>query len=84
MEAKVKLLEQEQTEHEREIVSLTNKNRQLEEEVEVAHEQIKELKGTEAEDHDYKKELENALRKISILEQELEDSDKSLKETTSK
>lgn len=77
-------MEQEQTQQEREIVSLTNRNKQLEEDVEVAQEQIKELKGTESEDNDYKKELENALRKISLLEQELEDSDKSLKETTSK
>lgn len=77
-------MEQEQTQQEREIVSLSNKNKQLEEEVETAQEQIKEFKGTEAEDNDYKKDLEGALRRISLLEQELEDSDKSLKETTDK
>jgi tropomyosin len=56
----------------------------LEEEVENAHDKIKELKGTEDEGNDYKTELENSMRKISLLEQDLEDSEKSLKETTTK
>lgn len=77
-------MEQEQTQQEREIVSLSNKNKQLEEEVEIAHEKITEYKGSEAEGSDYKKDLEDALRRISLLETELEDSDKSLKETTTK
>jgi tropomyosin len=63
---------------------LTNKNKQLEEENEDCHEKIKELKGNEDEGNDYKKDLENAMRKLNLLEQELEDSDKSLKETTSR
>jgi tropomyosin len=63
---------------------LTNKNKQLEEDLEAAQDTINELKGSNAEDDDYKKELENAMRKLNLIEQELEDSDKSLKETTSK
>lgn len=81
LEARVKELEQEQTQNEREIVSLTNRNKQLEDDLETAHEKIKELKGSEQEGSDLKKEYDNAMRKISILEQELEDSDRALGET---
>lgn len=84
LEAKVKELEQEQTQQEREVVSLTNKNKHLEEELEFAHEKIKEYKDSETEGNDYKRDLEDALRRISLLQTELEDSDKSLKETTTK
>lgn len=84
MEAKLKELSQEHTQQEREIVSLTNKNKRLEEDLETAQDTISELKGNSAEGDDYKKELENAMRKLNLIEQELEDSDKSLKETTSK
>ncbi|KAG1515206.1 hypothetical protein G6F52_009739 [Rhizopus delemar] len=52
LEARIKELEQEQIQSEREIVSLTNKNKQLEDDLEVAHEKIKELKGNEEEDLD--------------------------------
>ena len=84
MEAKLKEITQEHTQQEREIVSLTNKNRKLEEDLETAQDTIKELKGNEAEDNDVKKEHEASLRKISMLEQDLEEADRSLKEATSK
>lgn len=84
LEAKLKEIEQEHTQQEREIVSLNNKNKQLEEDLETAYETIKDLKGNEAEDNDYKKEHEGSMRKIALLEEELEESDKALKETTSK
>lgn len=84
LEARIKELEQEQIQSEREIVSLANKNKQLEDDLEVAHEKIKELKGNEEEDLDVKKEHESAQRKIALLEQELEDSDRALKESTEK
>jgi tropomyosin len=84
LEAKVKELEQEHTQNEREIVSLTNKNRQLEEELEAAQEKITEFKGTEAEDADHKKDSESAQRKVSMLEQELEEADVSLRDMTKK
>lgn len=61
---------------------MTNRNKQLEEDLEAAQESLAALKKDDNED--VKKDLENALRKIAMLEQELEDSDKSLKETTSK
>jgi tropomyosin len=61
---------------------LNNRNKQLEEELELAQDSLKDLKTEDNED--VKKDLENALRKITMLEQELEDSDKSLKDTTSK
>ncbi|CAO3687912.1 unnamed protein product [Rhizopus stolonifer] len=80
LEAKLKEFEQEQTRNEREIVSLTNRNKQLEEDLDVAHEKIKDLKGNE--DSDIVNEHENAQRKITLLEQELEDSDRALKQTT--
>lgn len=63
---------------------MANKNKQLEDDLEVAHEKIKELKGNEEEDLDVKKEHESAQRKIALLEQELEDSDRALKESTEK
>lgn len=84
LEAKLKELEQDQTQQEREIVSLTNKNKHLEEELEFAQDKIKEYKDNETEGNDYKRDLEDALRRISLLQTELEDSDKSLKETTTK
>lgn len=84
MEAKLKEIEQEHTQQEREIVSLNNKNKQLEEDLETAYDTIKDLKGNEAEDNDYKKENENSMRKIALLEEELEESDKALKENTAK
>ncbi|CAO3693670.1 unnamed protein product [Rhizopus microsporus] len=41
LEARVKELEQEQTQSEREIVSLTNRNKQLEDDLETAHEKLR-------------------------------------------
>lgn len=69
---------------EHEIISLTNQNKHLTEDLEAAQEKITQLKSLEDEDDDLKKENDAAQRKIALLEQELEASDKSLRETTKK
>ncbi|KAL0094848.1 tropomyosin [Phycomyces blakesleeanus] len=81
-EVESKRLAQEQLGLEHEIVSLTNKNRNLEVELNETLEKMKALKGLEEDDDLLKKEKETAQRKINLLEQELENSDKSLRETT--
>lgn len=69
---------------EHDIISLTNRNKHLEEDLEDALEKIKQLKSLEDEDDEIKKENDAAQRKIRLLEEELESSEKSLRETTSK
>lgn len=80
----MKQLDQELMQRDHEIISLTNKNKHLTEDLEAAQEKITQLKSLEDEDDDLKKENDAAQRKISLLEQELESSDKSLRETTKK
>ncbi|KAI8640358.1 tropomyosin [Parasitella parasitica] len=84
LENELKNIKQEHTQQEREIISLNNKNKQLEEDLDTAHDTIKSLRDNETEDSDHKKHHENSLRKITLLEEELEESDKALKETTKK
>lgn len=66
------------------MVSLNNRNKQLEEKLEKAQEEIERLKEGQYKEDELRKENEAALRKISLLETELENSDKSLRETTQK
>jgi tropomyosin len=69
---------------EHEIISLSNKNKHLEEDLEQAQEKIKQLKAIEEDEDDLKKENDAAQRKITLLEQELENSEKIIRETTKK
>lgn len=84
MEAQLKALQDTYSQQEREVVSLNNRNKQLEEKLEKAQEEIERLKEGQYKEDELRKENEAALRKISLLETELENSDKSLRETTQK
>ncbi|KAL9550512.1 hypothetical protein PS6_005504 [Mucor atramentarius] len=81
-EAKYKELEQIQMKQEHDIISLTNQNKHLEEDLELAQEKIKQLKTLEDDGDDLKKENDAAQRKITLLEQELENSELTIRETT--
>ena len=83
-EAKYKELEQMQMKQEHDIISLTNQNKHLEEDLELAQEKIKQLKTLEDDGDDLKKENDAAQRKITLLEQELENSELTIRETTKK
>lgn len=83
-EAKYKELEQIQMKQEHDIISLTNQNKHLEEDLELAQEKIKQLKTLEDDGDDLKKENDAAQRKITLLEQELENSELTIRETTKK
>lgn len=69
---------------EHEIISLTVRNKHLEEDLETAQEKIKQLKALEEDEDGLKKENDAAQRKISLLEAELETSEKTIRETTKK
>lgn len=69
---------------EHEIISLSNQNKHLQEDLELAHQKIEQLKALEEEDDDLKKENDAAQRKITLLEQELEKSEKAVREATKK
>jgi len=69
---------------EHDIISLTNQNKHLEEDLELAQEKIKQLKSLEDDGDDLKKENDAAQRKITLLEQELENSELTIRETTKK
>ncbi|ORE04412.1 DnaJ-domain-containing protein [Rhizopus microsporus var. microsporus] len=81
-EKKYKELEQLQMKQEHEIISLSNQNKHLQEDLELAHQKIEQLKALEEEDDDLKKENDAAQRKITLLEQELEKSEKAVREAT--
>ena len=83
-EAKYKELEQVQMKQEHDIISLSNQNKHLEEDLELAQEKILQLKSLEDGEDDLKKENDAAQRKITLLEQELENSELTIRETTKK
>jgi tropomyosin len=69
---------------EHEIISLSNQNKHLEQDLEDAQTKIQQLKSLEQDEDDLKKEKDAAQRKITVLEQELEKSEKSLRDATKK
>lgn len=84
LEDKLKRSEEEKMQQEHEIVSLSNRNKHLTDDLETALEKIEQLKALEEDGDGLKKENDSAQRRINLLEQELENSDKSLRETTAK
>lgn len=84
LEDKLKRSEEEKMQQEHEIVSLSNQNKHLTDDLETALEKIEQLKALEEDGDGLKKENDSAQRRINLLEQELENSDKSLRETTAK
>lgn len=84
VQAKVKVLEQENLAKEQEITSLSHKNQLLEAEVEKLEIGIKEAKaiaeqGSKAGTHN-----ESLQRRLQLLEEEAEESDKQMRETNEK
>jgi tropomyosin len=81
---KVKELEDKNMNYEHDIISLTNQNKHLEHDLELAQEKIIQLKTIEEDEDDLKKENDAAQRKITLLEEELENSEKLYREATQK
>lgn len=84
LQAKVKVLEQENLSKEQEITSLQHKNNLLEANVEKLEEDVKKHKamaddGTNAATHN-----ETLQRRLQLLEEEAEEADKNLRETNDK
>lgn len=80
----IKELENQLLTKEQDIVSLTHRNGQLENELERAQEKIAQLKVIEEDEDGLKKVNDAAQRKIALLEQELESSENLYREATQK
>lgn len=63
---------------------MTNQNKHLEQDLEIANEKILQLKTIEEDEDGLKKENDAAQRKIILLEQELENSEKLYREAIQK
>jgi len=84
LEAQLKESQEQDSKQEREISSLNNQIKFLEDKLEQAQQEIERLKACEGKEEEQRKETEAAQRKISLLETELENSDKALHEATQK
>ena len=84
VQAKTKVLEQENLAKEQEITSLTHKNGLLEATVEKLENDIKEHKMAAQEISQHRTQNESLQRKLQLLDQEAEESDKNLRETNDK
>jgi len=84
VQAKTKVLEQENLAKEQEITSLTHKNGLLEATVEKLENDIKEHKMAAQEISQHRTQNESLQRKLQLLDQEAEESDKNLRETNEK
>lgn len=84
MEAQLKASQEQESKQEREITSLNNQIKFLEDRLEKTQQDVERLKVSEGKEEDQRKETEAAQRKVSLLETELENSDKALHEATQK
>lgn len=84
LQAKIKVLEQENLQKEQEIKSLTHKNGLLEAEVEKLESGIKEAKALADEGTQHGTHNETLQRRLQLLEEEAEEADKNLRETNDK
>src|SRR6266566_1146907 len=84
LQAKVKVLEQENLAKEQEITSLQHKNGLLESEVEKLETGIKELKDAASKGQQAGTENETLSRRLQLLEDEAEQADKTLREANEK
>src|SRR2546423_6863345 len=84
LQAKVKLLEQNNLAKEQEITSLQLRNQLLEGEVEKLEVGVKEAKARADENSQHGIQNETLQRRLQILEEEAEEADKNLKETNDK
>jgi tropomyosin len=84
LQAKVKVLEQENLQKEQELTSLQHKNSLLEAEVEKLETGIKEAKAAAEEGTQHGSHNEALQRRLQLLEEEAEEADKNLRETNDK
>jgi tropomyosin, fungi type len=84
LQAKVKVLEQENLQKEQELTSLQHKNSLLEAEVEKLETGIKEAKAAAEESTQHGSHNEALQRRLQLLEEEAEEADKNLRETNDK
>jgi tropomyosin, fungi type len=84
LQAKVKLLEQENLSKEQEITSLQHKNNLLEASVDKLEVEVKELKKANEEGGSHATHNETLQRRLQLLEEEAEEADKNLRETNDK
>ncbi len=84
LQAKVKVLEQENLAEEQEISSLTHKNSLLETDVEKLEAQVKDLKKSADDGQVHGTQNETLQRRPQLLEEEAEEADKTLRETNEK
>ena len=84
LQAKVKVLEQENLSKEQEITSLQHKNNLLEAQVEKLEEDVKTHKTKSEESGNALTHNETLQRRLQLLEEEAEEADKNLRETNDK
>jgi len=84
LQAKVKVLEQENLAKEQEITSLSHKNGLLESEVEKLDNSVRDLKGIAYKNTEHSTQNETLQRRLQLLEDEAEEADKALRETNEK
>jgi tropomyosin len=84
VQAKVKVLEQENLAKEQEITSLSHKNQLLEAEVEKLEKGIKEAKAIAEQGSQAGTQNESLQRRLQLLEEEAEESDRQMRETNEK
>lgn len=84
LQARIKVLEQENLQKEQEITSLSHRNSLLESDLEKCEEKIKELKASADTGASSSAEVEALQRKLQLLEEEAEEADKNLRETNEK
>jgi tropomyosin len=84
LQAKVKVLEQENLSKEQEITSLQHKNNLLEAQVEKLEEDVKAHKTKSEESGNALTHNETLQRRLQLLEEEAEEADKNLRETNDK
>ncbi|RPA93993.1 hypothetical protein L873DRAFT_1846884 [Choiromyces venosus 120613-1] len=84
LQAKIKVLEQENLQKEQEITSLTHQKALLEGENEKLETRLKEEKEAHVIGSTNSQELQNLQRKVQLLEEEAEEAEKNLRETNEK
>lgn len=84
LQAKIKVLEQENLTKEQEIASLSHRNTLLDEEVEKLEKALAEAKTAADSGASSSAELDALQRKLQLLEDEAEEADKNLRETNEK
>lgn len=84
LQAKIKVLEQENLSKEQEITSLQHKNNLLETEVDKLDVAVKDLKKSADEGVQHGTQNETLARRLQLLEEEAEEADKTLREANEK